>query len=261
MYETGRVQMKSLYLHGSEPLNVYLDGPALCVSQIGQSLRRYPFSRLSRVVVSGQVSWSTNALLQCADHGIWVSFMDANGVPKARMTGRTTKKTSLSQLWSDFLDRPDWEDLYKIWSESTNRRALRLCAWRLGWSPKIHISEIGEIIAHAIPSCIDEKIVEKFNDRLSGLTGIRAHEILDLTSINTYDFAGEQLLADIKDSIRWGIYPEVVKWFEKYSKKQELASLDFESCVVAFFEQNLEVVDFHLRDFLLRFQRHLQELS
>ena len=68
---------KPLYLHGHQPLAVALDGPALRVTQAESADRLFPLERLSRVVASGEVAWSTEALLACADHGVPVSFLAA----------------------------------------------------------------------------------------------------------------------------------------------------------------------------------------
>ena len=70
----------------------------------GSADRRIPFKRVSRVVESGRVSWSTNALLECADQGVVVHFLKGNGMPRARWIGRVTERSELAQRWVDFLD-------------------------------------------------------------------------------------------------------------------------------------------------------------
>lgn len=80
--------MKPLYLHGHQPLAVTLDGPALRVSSEGSADRLFPLQRLSRIVVSGEVDWTTEALLACADQAIPISFLLRGGGLRARVLGR-----------------------------------------------------------------------------------------------------------------------------------------------------------------------------
>ena len=72
--------------------------PALRVTKRGCADRRIPFERISRVVVSGRVSWSTDALLECADQGVVVCFLKGDGMPRARWIGRATNAGSDAAL-------------------------------------------------------------------------------------------------------------------------------------------------------------------
>ncbi|MCZ7627162.1 MAG: hypothetical protein FIA96_07385 [Betaproteobacteria bacterium] len=116
--------MRPLYLDGREPLSVSLDGPALCVRGLKRADGRYPLGRVSRVMVSGAVHWQTEALLACMKAGVIVCFTDADGVIVGHCLGATQRATSLSRRLDEFLDRPDWETLYRNWCESAERDAI-----------------------------------------------------------------------------------------------------------------------------------------
>ncbi len=123
--------MRPLYLDAQQPLSVVLDGPALCVRGLKRADGRYPLSRVSRVMVSGMVQWQTDALLACMKAGIIVCFADAEGVMVGHCVGVNHRPTSLSQRLDEFLDRPDWETLYRNWCESAERDAILTLQRRL----------------------------------------------------------------------------------------------------------------------------------
>lgn len=72
-----------LYIDGRDNLRVFQDGPSLVMRPAAGAARRFPFRRLSRIVVTGSVNWPTQALLACADAAIPVCFLDRRGNVRA----------------------------------------------------------------------------------------------------------------------------------------------------------------------------------
>ena len=256
--------MKPLYLQGTEPLTVALDGPALRVSQSGCAIRRFPLRRISRVVASGRVAWTTDALLACADEGIAVCFLTAGGTPRARWIGRETKRSELAQRWQDFLDRPDWPDLYRTWRIAASRRAVRICAWRMGWSPKNDPRSMHLAICEATRAVVGMEELRVIRRRLFGLAHARAIEQLDEVGLSAQARSEAYLVHDLIRTIQWGLRPELTRWIahRRPHGSRSPANCTLEPrAVTRFFERCSGVIDFHLRDTLRRLHRFLEEIQ
>ena len=254
--------MKPLYLCGSDPLSVALDGPALRVTKRGCADRRIPFDRISRVVVSGRVSWSTDALLECADQGVVVCFLKGDGMPRARWIGRATKRSDLVQRWIDFLDRPDWQDIHRQWSIANTRRAVRFCALRMGWSTREDERGMNRAICRAnraVASADEMRIIRR---RLYGLAVARALEALAASGLGADGTAVSRLVPDLAKSVQWGLRPDLIRWLNNHrGARNRLVSADDSHAVVVFFEHHRPVSDFHLRDTIDRLNRYLEEVQ
>ncbi len=141
---------KPLYLMPHAGMRVELDGPALRVSVPEQAERLFPLVRLSRVYVQGGALWSTEALLACADRGISVLFADRYGEVLARVLGRPGLRYELHQRFVDFLERPDAEDLYRLWRDGVERQAVLWLHTRLGESgPTPSVSDLRNRVEQA----------------------------------------------------------------------------------------------------------------
>jgi hypothetical protein len=111
-------------------MSINLDGPALSVLQPHKARQLLPLSRISRIIASGPVELSTEALLACAERGITVTFLHRDGQIRAYLFGDSPGRDGLWQRLHDFLDRPDWKVRYSDWECSINSRLRRiLCNW------------------------------------------------------------------------------------------------------------------------------------
>jgi hypothetical protein len=128
---------KALYLHGHQPLTVALDGPALRVQAEASADRLFPLERVSRVVVSGDVVWSTEALLACADSGVPVAFLRRDGVLRARVLGRPKARppTDLREALESVLDDAAGPGRLRDWLAGQASRARVALATRLHGAP------------------------------------------------------------------------------------------------------------------------------
>ncbi len=250
--------MKPLYLAAGEPVSISLDGPALRIVAQGKATRRFPLCRISRVVVSGNAGWSTNALLACADEGITVTFLTKDGCPRARWIGRVTSRGDFMQRWNDFLDRPDWMPLYKQWSASVERRAVRMCAWRMGWSPTSNTDTMSQTIVETSRVDAEESLVREFESRLYGLAHTRITEKIIKLGLPISDVVTPHLEHTLQMVIKWGLYPEYLRCLSGIVKnKKRKAPVNGAKTIVRFFEKNSGLIDFHLRDTVFRLHRFL----
>ena len=247
--------MKPLYLHGKEALQVDLDGPALRVRSINQrsSERRFPLSRVSRVVVSGAVSWCTEALMACAAEGIVVCFLDQRGRPAARWFGRPSPRTCFVQRWRDFLDRPDCAARYRQWRSDIRLRAIRFCALRVG-TPVEHPRDAARKLLTAGP--FDVRDLIELKRILYGAAYARALEELAQAGFGADDASDLQIAPDLAMVVQWGLHPDLLIW----GRNRFIAGSDVAEQAIGFFEQNQGGCRFHLRETLRHLNRYLCEL-
>jgi hypothetical protein len=126
--------MRPLYLDGSKRMHVALDGPALRVVKAGRANGQFPLRLVSRVVVRGQVSWSTTALTACMDEGIPVTFLSRDGSVRGVCLGPAGRDASVNRLLDEMLGRPDWREGHENWRRAAERRAILKVIRRFGLS-------------------------------------------------------------------------------------------------------------------------------
>ncbi len=126
--------MRPLYIDGAAGCHVVLDAPALRITVPDQADRLFPLARISRVICQGNVEWSMQALLACADAGIQLLFLGKNGEMRARWLGKNGERQRLTQRLIDLLSRTDGPALYANWLLSMEKLAARSFARRIGLS-------------------------------------------------------------------------------------------------------------------------------
>jgi hypothetical protein len=123
--------MKPLYLDAEQPFRVELDGPSLVLTADAQAARRFPFSRLSRLLVCGPVELPTAALLECLRRGIPVTFLTGDGALAGFALPAQTRTSRLTDRLEEFLERPDWHAHYDSWRRAAERRQILNALGRL----------------------------------------------------------------------------------------------------------------------------------
>ena len=246
--------MRPLYLNASEPLSVSLDGPALRVRKEGECSRLFPLERIARVTANDQVKWSTDALLACADAGIAICFLERNGSIRARLIGRATNRGQLPQLWSNFLDRPDHDVLYRQWRDDARRSAIGLCALRLGRDPAPLLAQPNAEIE--APAAEGEEL-RRFACRLKGLVEARTIEELGCLGLGADNAGLLPLVPDLATIVLWAVRADLAKWWTNDRCRVPKRT----DPVVSFFERCRGSVDFQLRHTLRQLYRFLQELE
>ena len=124
--------MRPLYLKGAG-IQVTQDGPALKITQAGHADGWFPLQRVSRVISSPRVHWTTEALIACARTGISISFQDDDGGVVARLVGQPGEREEIRQRLADFLLRARWQEAYQQWLTAMEAMAVRSVARRAHW--------------------------------------------------------------------------------------------------------------------------------
>jgi hypothetical protein len=124
---------KPLYLHAKAPTQIVLQGPALRVKSENQAEHLYPLRYIERVQADHNITWSTPALLACAERGICIQFLDAQGQTLARLLGSNHAQHSLAIRLVAILARPGWQNQYQRWCYGRRLQTLRYVAQKLGY--------------------------------------------------------------------------------------------------------------------------------
>ena len=243
----GEPRPKPLYLDGGRPMCVALDGRALRIRTDRTADRRAPLPRISRVIVWGDVSWSTDALLACADAGISVSFVRGNGI-RARLLGRTSRVDDFAGLWSDFLDRPDWRTHFADWHQNLRSRSIRFCAMRLGISPSVLGCMPERSLCGWVAGTEQTDVFLRF---LSGIAHARATEELMRLGLDAENTETLRVVSSLVMVLRWGLVPE----FERLRPNDPLRSDP-----VGFFEHCSPTVEYLLGETTTILRRQLERL-
>jgi len=205
--------MRPLYLDGAPGCRVVLDEPALRVVFPAKADRLFPLSRISRVVCKGVVEWSMSALLACADLGINLIFLEANGQVRARWLGRGGERQALSQRLVDLLARADGLALYENWYLSMEKLAVRSFARRMG------LPDWREIPVKDLRGRIEASLSAEERQCANLLESLLQSELLIWLADCGFGGDDEALLcgdldlaADLSKLLVWDCYPALLDW-------------------------------------------------
>lgn len=123
--------MRPLYIEGDKPTRVEWDAPALKVCVQGYAEQWFPLSRVSRILVQGQIDFATDALLACAEQGVSVVFF-VDGEIKARCLGVGESRQAVLQRLADLLTHSEGIELYANWYQAMERMVVRSVGRKLG---------------------------------------------------------------------------------------------------------------------------------
>jgi len=207
------------YLQGGPGFRVALDGPALSVARPGKARTLYPLRRISRVVASGEVEWSTRALLACAERGITVTFLTRDGALRGCLVGQGGERQELLARLRDLLDRPDWRERYEDWRRGMASRARLALGRRLGLAPgAVTLGELvvglrGELVARA-----GSGVAGFLERRLTGLTRALVLEQLSRAGLDARQLqalAGRvDLVGDLAGLVVLDLLLPLLRWLE-----------------------------------------------
>ena len=105
-------------------MRVQLDGHAIKTTSVNKPILRYPLTRVSRIIVSGNICWDTIALKACMELNIPITFLHDNGRPIGMVIGYSHQLSSFNELIEAFIERPDWSSLYKNWFYACQRNII-----------------------------------------------------------------------------------------------------------------------------------------
>lgn len=115
--------MQPAYLDGSVVLSVEMQTEsALTITRTGSSQHFLPLRQLSRVVVVGDVNWSTRALGACMRANVPVLFLAKDGELLGVCSTLELRSPSLKHMLSQMLELPDIRSRMENWSLSQEAR-------------------------------------------------------------------------------------------------------------------------------------------
>lgn len=126
--------MQTLYLEGSSPIAVLLEGPALRIRQRDRADVFTPLARLARIVVRGEVHWRAAALGACMDWNVPITFLDRDGNARgAAITLRPVLyRSDLPALLEAACTTRDWPGPWADWLRAMERTEIQGLRRRAG---------------------------------------------------------------------------------------------------------------------------------
>jgi hypothetical protein len=262
--------MKPLYLHGHRPLRVDLDGPALRVSGEETADRLFPLQRLSRVVVSGDVAWSTEALLACADQDVSVTFLHRAGGLRARVLGRPRGRpvAELRDALDTVLDAGGGAARVQDWlkAEAANRR--RELARRLFGGPVT--SDAGTLREHLRAQArryAPEDGLKLLDARLAALVHAEVARLLARAGLASDDplltVHGLELARGLAEVVGWDLQVPKLRFLWRRKRVADRSGDDYPvvtvRAVTHFFEGESRGIEAAVGQLVVRLYRFLLE--
>ena len=233
---------KPLYIDASRPARVSLDGPALSVSQPDAALRRYPLSRINRVVSQGRVDWTQEAVVALLDRGIVITFLKGGNAACGFAMPATPSTTPPSRRLEEFLSRRNWKTLYTDWLRAYERREVLSVLRRL----RIRTRDLRPIrVRKAIESHLARfaplPLCRKFKRHLDSLLAALVYQTLTdqnlAPSVLMDRRPGFHFPADAARVLNWRLYVDIHHYFEHgVPSPKTRASSDWHLRATALFE-------------------------
>ena len=123
-----RIDPLPLYLRGLRRTNVQSDGPSLVVVSEQAAPKRYPFSRISRVISRGNIDWRASALAACINESIPIVFVDGDGAPTGYVLPAAAAPSRLDRVLREAFELPTGVTQYNTWRRAERMRVLT--RWR-----------------------------------------------------------------------------------------------------------------------------------
>ncbi|QXP83807.1 CRISPR-associated endonuclease Cas1 [Methylococcus sp. ANG] len=255
--------MKPLYLYGSN-LQVANDGAALKISQPEHAPRWYPLGRLSRVVSTRNVEWSTAALLLCAESGITVTFLDGDGRLAMRCIGpRPSPHDRFAQRLDELLQHPDRDTLYADWLDGVERSALRSLIRRAGlaFAPDLTATELRRLFLDSAKEMGGYDAYRAIGAHLRCLLNSHVTQTLHDLGVDLSQCAalGFDPVAGWVRLLRWEFELPCAAWLEYRLQQGRIAESPSPSEIVAWYERRRERLDWLTRSITSRMHRWLIE--
>lgn len=211
---------RPLYIIATADTYVALDGPALAVSHEERAEQLFPLQRIARVYSSTGVQWSTRALLACAERGIAVVFVDAQGEVQARLLGRPGERDELLLRWREFLLLPQALDMYRHWLHGMRARVAWWAAARVQAPASMRDPRRARLwIEHQAQRLTGRRAAEKSRQWLRALAyhWIEQHlHDLGFGASTELSQAGEPALArDLAELLMWYLEPPRIGWLRR----------------------------------------------
>lgn len=257
--------MKPLYLQGRDGMRVSLDEPALRVVAPGRAVTFYPLRRVSRVITSGPVEWSTVALLACAGRGITVTFLHTDGSLQAYLFGGGDRREALFSRLVSLLDRVDWRARYNDWYRAMESRARRALLRRLDSPPEAapEAAALTRLLLARKQQYVSPSVCQFLDRRLRGLLAALVAEelaVTGLTAAQARSLQGRLPLADdLTSLLNWDLHLPILGWLAAGCEGRRLKIEPVE--LTTLFEARVERLRYLTQTILNRLDNWLTELD
>ena len=260
--------MKTLYLDGRESLAVRLDGPTLRVSAPERADRLFPLRRVGRVVVRGQVEWSSEALLACADRDVFVTFLTGEGAFRARLSGRRPKGRPLLDLGEAleaWLEDAGGAERLRTWLDAEAQHArLRLSRQLYGAPISSLAGELRNRIRDQALRYVSEQDRERLDRELAGLLASHLETLLTRVGIRPDDALlavhGIDVSRAAADVLTWSLQIDKLRFLWRRQRIAERRGARLGTAprhaVVDFYEAHRETVEEAFRLTVARLHRY-----
>ncbi|HGG59850.1 MAG TPA: hypothetical protein ENK26_08040 [Gammaproteobacteria bacterium] len=151
-----------LYLDGSEPIDIQLDGPALAITRAGEATRLLPLRLLSHILThGGNIHWSQAALLACAGNDIPIFLTDATGRLVGSLRANSDTPSPDWQRLMRLIEDPDGIDHYHLYLKAKATQIQRDISDRWTELPEIRLPgyyRTARIIRSALRSDLEAEL-------------------------------------------------------------------------------------------------------
>ena len=113
---------------------------------------------------------------------------------------------------------------------------------------------------NASVDCSNLQVMLELHQRLAVLADVRSRQFLISAAISPHDESGTAFLSDMNFVIQCGLCPELISFCRRIQHGRTDKMLNLYKVAIEIFERNQSVVEFHIRDFLCRLQRHLRQV-
>ncbi|QJD30454.1 CRISPR-associated endonuclease Cas1 [Methylococcus geothermalis] len=257
--------MKPLYLYGAG-LQVTIDGAALRILQPEHAPRWYPLVRLSRVISARGVDWSTAALLLCAEAGITVTFLGADGAVAMRCIGPSpSPNDGFAQRFAEFLQHPDRDSLYTDWLNGVERSAIHSLIRRagLGAAPDLTAPELRRLFFESARAMGGYEAYRTIGAQLRTLLASHVTQALQDLGVDLSLAAalGFDPVAGWVRLLRWEFELPCAAWLEYRLQHNLIGQPPAPGEILAWYEQRTERLDWLTRSITRRMHRWLVEIG
>lgn len=259
---------KPLYLDGTRaPLEVLIDGPALRIRRPEQADARAPLRIVGRIVVSGRVTWQTEAILACMDAAIPIAFLSADGTPRGWCLGAAEGADDINALLEEATLHRDWPGRHADWVRAMERNAVLEAICALDVQPSslrpVDVWAACEAAVAALHAPVPPPILV---GTLKGLVTAQVAEELRRAGVAARFASGHgapvRLIDDLASILVWGLWPrayEIALYFCRHGDKHALPAV-VRRRIVRRYEALAPRVAARFRDLFWRLRWHVREI-
>lgn len=209
--------MKTLILNGATPVRLSLDGPALAVLEPAKATRRYPFTRIGRILVGGRAQCDAAALAHCLRHGIPITFMAGEEGAAGVAVPLSSEAMGSVRLLESFVALPHWRERYSDWKRASERREILDVLRRLRLrAPDLRPAMVGAFLVKELVRQHPGAQVERWRAAAAALLTARVASRLAQGRMGgvlpALDGIGLRLLADFTAILQWRFYADCREW-------------------------------------------------